>query len=166
MSRKVIITYLIFLFIFSVFIYFFIRYRQNHLFSSKALESIISTPSQWRTKYLSPCDAIISGDPNIGDNWVKISFHCPQGVKNSTFATTVLREKSWKNTINEYARIIGFPPSEVFDEKKWTCYLGRKILINNQSKVTWDDIATKKGSIDCLNPEYTLNYLIQYYGIK
>ena len=164
MPRKTIYIYIIFVLLFSTFIYFFVLYRKKTLFTSQSLDHIISTTSsQWRIKYPSPCDAIISGDPSIGDNWVKINFHCPQGIKNSTLATTVFQEKSWKNIITEYARIIGFSPSEVFDEKKWTCYLDRKVIISNKTEVNWSNLARKKGSIDCINSSYDLNHINQDY---
>lgn len=166
MSRKAIITYFLFVSLFSLSIYFLVLYRKRTLFSPQALETIISTTSRWRTKYLSPCDSAINGDPSIGDNWVKITFHCPQGVKNSTLALTVFREKSWENIITEYARIIGFSPSEVLAKEKWSCYLDRKILISDQSQTNWNKLAQKKESIDCIDSGDSLDYLTQYYEKK
>lgn len=161
MSRKAILLYFFFISLFSIFIYFFVSFRQQKLFSPQALEVTILTPSQWRIKYLSPCDSAIRGDPSIGDNWVKITFHCPQGAKNSTLALTVLEKKTWRNVIIEYSRIIGFSPSEVLDEEEWTCYLEGKTLISNQGQVNWDSLARKKVNLECVKPDLDLDYFSQ-----
>lgn len=164
MLRRIIYVYLIFVFLFSVFIYFFVSYRKNSLYTAQSLDYIISTTSsRWRIKYSSPCDTFISGDPSIGDNWVKINFHCPQGIKNSTLATTVFQEKSWKNIITEFSRIIGFSPLEVFDEKQWTCYLDRKVIISNKSEINWNNLARQKGVIDCIDSLYNISHINQNY---
>lgn len=162
MSKKIILVYFIFLIIFSLSIYFFVFYHKKNNFSPQNLQSIIFTPSSWRTKYLSPCDAIIVGEPD-SSNWVKITFHCPNGVKNSTFVITALKQRSWKNIINEYARIIGFSSSEVFDNKQWTCYSDRKTPLDTLTD--WDKNVQTNESIDCLSQKYNFQYLKQYYGL-
>jgi hypothetical protein len=163
MFKKAIFYYLTFLIIFSLSIFFFVKYRKNTLFTPTALDYLINTPSQWTTKYSSPCDSSMIGDPGSGNNWVKINFHCPQGVKNSTLTLFTLKEKSWQNIISEFAKVIGFSPSEVINNPNWECYFDRKLIINNQSKITWKSIAPQRGSIDCVNPALGLKYLRQHY---
>lgn len=166
MSKKAIFYYIIFLILFSTSIYFFVQYRKNTLFNSRALEFLINTPSQWTTIYSSPCDSSIIGDPSTSNDWVKITFHCPQGVKNSTLTLLTLQENSWGNIISEFAKVIGFNPSEVINNPNWACYFDRKFLINNQSEVTWQSLAPQRGSIECVDPELGLKYLKQYYALN
>jgi len=166
MPKKAIFYYLIFLTIFTLSIFFFVQYRKNKLFTTAALNYLINTPSQWRTKYSSPCDSSIIGDPSTSNDWVKITFHCPQGIKNSTLTLLTLEEKSWENIISEFAKVIGFSPSEVIDNPNWACYFDRKIFINNQSKITWQSLAPQRGSIECIDPKLGLEYLKQYYALN
>lgn len=145
MSARAIIIYLILLSIFCFSLYRLIISRRNKLFTSTGLEAMISTPSRWRTHYASPCDSAISGDPSVGDNWVKIIFHCPASRQVSTFALDVLADHSWGQIISEFARVVGFSETIVFDPKQWRCFINTEI----PTLAGWHLLAQPKQSLDC-----------------
>lgn len=164
MLKKIIAFYIFFVVIFSLIVFFTINYRKSKLFNQENISQIINTTSSFRVNYKSPCDAIISGDPDVANSWVKINFHCPTGVKNSTLATIIFDKKqSWRQLITEFSRILGFGSNEIINNPNWRCFVNHQIELNDQTINNWDKEAFKKESIDCINSKYDLNYLKKYY---
>lgn len=167
MPKKIVVIYTLSVIIFSVVVFFVVSYRKNKLFNQENLSQIVFSTSNFRTKYKSPCDAIINGDPDVADSWVKINFHCPSGLKNSTLATIVFKEKpTWRQIMTEFSRVLGFESSNVINNPNWRCFVNQHTELTDKNINNWDKEALKKESIDCIDSSRDLNYLKNYYGKK
>jgi hypothetical protein len=142
---KIIALYLLILAVICSVIYFFTSSRRQRLFSVSRLEELISTPSRWRPRYASPCEAVIAGDPSAGDNWVKLNFHCSDADRVSTFVLPAVSPLTWGTLITEYARVIGFPSSAVISSVNWKCYINTK----TPTLMGWDLVPRPRQSLDC-----------------
>ena len=164
MPIKLVIIYTLSVVVFSFVIFTGISYRKNKFFNQKDLNNLIYSTSDFRVKYKSPCDNIIRGDPDVADSWVKINFHCPDGVQNSTLTTIIFdKQTTWLQIMNEFSRILGFSADGVIDNPDWQCFVNKKIKLENKIINNWDREALNRESIDCIDSQLGLSYLDNYY---
>ena len=152
-----------------ILIYFFIFYCPIALvmvfglkrlitkkFSEQKLEEMMLSTSQWRDITDDLCRYEIKGDPKeVGKDYVKIDFWCKDGRSaRSTMAFKGIPKQkvrpSYEETIDEYARVIGFEV-EIIEKQGWLCFLNNKPIENTSIMI---DSAS---DIDCYQDEATKN---------
>jgi len=153
MNRGSFIKFLLFyltIFYALVFVAFgLLKNYQNKNYSEENLENLLSGYARWRDKTDDPCKYAIVGDPiNSGEDYVKVNFYCGDRKSMNSFSLkTMKKNKTYKNILEEIARINGFESQVILDpSSQWICYTGNKRIDDYSIKVQ------KKSTIDCLSP--------------
>lgn len=126
-------------------IYLGVKWRMSLLQNPVVLEEMITTPNRNQQNVSSPCEGAISGDPSIGQNWVKLVFNCPEARQVSTLALPGIKHPSWKNIMTEYAKILGFEPVDLFENPRWKC----QIPATDPVPIEWEELALARQSLEC-----------------
>lgn len=146
MNRKffLIIYYSLFI-ILSFVIFFGLKFYSQKKFNAQSLGQLITGISKYRNITDKLCSYQILGEPDVQKNYIKINFWCIDNSKaRSTFSLIAFNDKTFQGIINEYARIIGFDPN-VIKENKWYCTVNDKEITLEMTKQTIGPAST----IDC-----------------
>lgn len=127
--KKSVLIYLICFYSVSGLLLLGIKLIQKRNYSSENLEKIIMSQSKYRNTVDNLCDFHLFGDPiNVGENYVKIEFNCKNGKKIiSTMSTVSSIDMRLESILSEYFRIMNFDIKK-WEEQKWECFLGERIV--------------------------------------
>lgn len=129
--KKFLIIFLFLYILLAAFIYFGLKQYSKNKFSPEKIKYLTDNVSSLRDKTDNLCKYKMLGDPDVGNQYVKINFWC-QDNKNarSTIALTAITDKSINGVLKEYARIIGFN-LDILKEKKWYCLIDDKEILES-----------------------------------
>ena len=143
--KKFIVIYLSVYVLLSFTIYFSLKIYSHQQFNPQSLEHLISGKSKFRDVTNDLCHYQILGDPDVGQNYIKINFWCLNGTKaRSTFALSGFEDKTFTGIIKEYSRIINFDV-DLIAKNNWYCTLNDKEINFIKSGTLVPNAAT----IDC-----------------
>jgi hypothetical protein len=129
--RKFLSIYLSFFILSSFSIYFGLKMHKDKNFSKEKLLQLTDTVSSLRDKTDDLCRYKILGEPQVGDQYVKINFWCADGRSaRSTLAIAAIPDTSIDGVLAEYSRIINFDKN-LIQQQKWICFYN-DTEINNQ----------------------------------
>jgi hypothetical protein len=124
---------LVYLSIFTLigFLFFFgLRTHKNKNFSPEKLSYLTDTVSKFRDKTDDLCKYKILGDPQVGDQYVKINFWCTDSRSSrSTLALIAIPNPTIDGIFSEYSRIINFD-KDLISQQKWVCFYNDKEISN------------------------------------
>lgn len=138
--KKILLSFTLFYSLFSVIMFFGLRYNLKIKFSENKLNEVMFGESVYKEKTSDLCKFQILGDPKEVGNYVKVEIRCANGKKaNSTLSLSALRLKTVEGLMKEYSRIIGFN-YELFFKEGLSCQIDGKTvkeeMITNSLRAT------------------------------
>ena len=107
MSKKEIISLLAIYLLISLGI-FLVTSLGKRRFSEDTLRQLMSGSGKSKQLTTDPCDFSVAGDPNAGNNFIRLIVHCSNGKRSiSTFDATAIRGGTLEAVLAEFHRING-----------------------------------------------------------
>lgn len=151
---KPLIIFLVVVFILAGGEYLFLRSYSKANYNEEKKEKMLSSKSQFSSLSGSPCTNYISGDPDAGENYIKVHIHCDDRTSTNTLALKAVHPSTYAGAIQMLGKAnlfeIEISASKIIrlgnfnsGEKNWHCFK------DTQEITDFNKDLQAKDTIDC-----------------
>ena len=128
--------YLILYCIFSIILFFGLRYYSHKKYNPDTLSQLINTKSRFKDITDNPCKHQLLGEPDVGQDYFKINFWCQDSSSaRSTLSLRAFPQKDLKSILVGYSNLVGLD-YDLFTQQQWYCTLNdREIKLPDWPKI-------------------------------
>lgn len=113
---KPLLIFLVIIFILAGGEYLFLQNYSKANYSDEKKEKMLSSKSQFSYASESPCTNYINGDPDAGENYIKVHIHCDDKTSTNSLALKAVHPSTYAGAIQMLGKANLFE-SEISSEK-------------------------------------------------